>query len=99
MSSNPSIKSPIIILFSYAHEDEKLRDDLEKELSSLKRQERIECWHDRRIGPGAKWGESISTYLDKANIILLLITKDFIASDYCNTVELKRALERHKNGE
>jgi hypothetical protein len=99
MSSNSPARNPIIILFSYAHEDEKMRDDLEKHLSSLKRQERIECWHDRKIVAGAKWGEAISTYLDKANIILLLISKDFIASDYCNTVELKRALERHKKGE
>src|SRR5712691_1432500 len=99
MSSNSPATKPIEILFSYAHEDENLRDRLEKHLSSLKRRGRIECWHDRKIVAGAKWGEAIGAYLDEANIILLLISADFIDSDYCNTVELKRALERHKNGE
>ncbi len=103
MSSNSPVpapdKKPIEILFSYAHEDEKLRTRLEKHLSSLKNQQRIEWWYDEKILPGAKWGDSISTYLDKVDIILLLISANFIASNYCNTVELKRALERHEKGE
>jgi hypothetical protein len=86
---------PIEVLFSYAHEDEVLRDKLEKHLSSLKRNKRIVCWHDRNIRSGTEWRLDISENLDKADIILLLVSADFLDSDYCNTVEVARALERH----
>jgi|SRR5450755_262385 TIR domain len=90
---------PIEILFSYTREDEDLRDKLETHLASLKRQQRIVCWHDRHIRAGNIWNLHISTQLDSADIILLLISPDFINSDYCNRVEVKRALERHEKGE
>jgi TIR domain len=99
MSSNPPVKQPIEILFSYAHEDEKLRNELEKGLSVLKRQNRIVCWYDRQISGGKPWEEAISTHLKTADIILLLVSRDFIASDYSNRVEVKQALERHEKGE
>jgi hypothetical protein len=99
MSSNPPVKQPIEILFSYAHEDEKLRNELEKGLSVLKRQNRIVCWYDRQISGGKPWEEAISTHLNTADIILLLVSRDFIASDYSNRVEVKQALERHEKGE
>lgn len=90
---------PIEILFSYAREDEKLRDELEKYLAPLKRSKKIVCWHDRRIRAGDTWSVEISQHLDTADIILLLVSADFLDSDYCNTVEVKRALERHAKGE
>jgi hypothetical protein len=65
MSSNqpePETK-PIEILFSYAREDEKLRDELEKGLSVLKRQNRIVCWHDRQISGGKLWEQAIKCAL------------------------------------
>jgi TIR domain len=99
MSSNPPVKQPIEILFSYAHEDEALRDKLEKHLSTLKRQNRIVCWYDRNIRAGTTWNKAVSTHLDTAHIILLLVSADFLDSDYCNTVEVKRALQRHRKGE
>jgi TIR domain len=101
MSSNSPTpaKKPIEILFSYAHEDEKLRDELEKGLSVLKRQNRIVCWHDRQISGGNPWEQAISTHLYTANIILLLVSRAFIASDYSNRVEVQQALERHAKGE
>ncbi len=103
MSSNSSVptpdKKPIEILFSYAHEDEDLRDKLEKHLSTMKRKKRIECWHDRSIRAGKTWNNTISTHLDTAQIILLLISPDFLDSDYCNSVEVERALQRDKKGE
>lgn len=92
-------KAPVEILFSYAHEDEKLRDKLEKHLSALKRANKIVCWHDRNIRAGDTWNLAISSHLDTAHIILLLVSPDFLASDYCNQVEVKRAMERHKKGE
>jgi hypothetical protein len=61
----------------------------------LKRQGVISVWHDRRIGAGADWAGEISEHLESAQVILLLVSASFLASDYCYDVELKRALERH----
>lgn len=90
---------PIEILFSYAREDEGLRDELEKHLAPLKRSNRVVCWHDRHIRAGKTWSLELSTHLDTADIVLLLVSADFLDSNYCNTVEVKRALERHARGE
>ena len=87
------------IFFSYAHEDEALRDALEKQLSSLKKQGLIKTWHNRSIVAGADWQRAIDERLNLSNIILLLISPDFIASDYCYSVEMRRALERHESGD
>lgn len=87
------------VFFSYSHVDEALRDQLEVHLSLLKRQGAIETWHDRRIAPGEGIGRSIQAQLDTAEIILLLVSPDFVASNYCYDVEMTRALERHARGE
>ena len=59
----------------------------------------IDTWHDRRIDVGEDVHEEISEYLDKADIILLLVSADFLASDYCYDIEMQRALERHQRSE
>ena len=87
------------VFFSYSHVDENLRDQLEKQLAMLKRQGVIETWHDRRIGAGQDIDEAIDQHINTDDIILLLVSPDFIASDYCYEIELKRALERHEAGE
>jgi len=84
------------VFFSYSHRDESLRDELEVHLSALKRQDIIDTWHDRRIGSGKEFDSEISQNLEDANIILLLVSPYFIASDYCYDVEMTRALEKHK---
>src|SRR5258708_28318430 len=89
----------IEIFFSYAHKDEKLREELEKQLSLLKWQGLVTSWHDRRIVAGQEWADEIDAQLNSARIILLLVSPDFIASDYCYGVEVKRAMERHEAGE
>ena len=68
------------IFFSYSHKDEALRDQLEVHLAMLKRQGLIESWHDRRIDAGDVLDESISAHLEEAEIILLLVSSDFLAS-------------------
>ena len=83
--------SPIEVFFSYAHEDEALRDELAKHLSILKRQGAIQSWHDRQIGAGVEWEAEIAAHLESAQIILLLISADFLDSDFCYDNELKRA--------
>ena len=87
------------VFMSYSHADEDLRNELEKHLAGLKRQGAITTWHDRRIVPGDELHGQISDQLDRADIILLLVSADFIASDYCYDVEMTRALERHDRRE
>jgi TIR domain len=55
-------------------------------------------WHDRKIGAGTEWKGQIDAHLESAELILLLVSPDFLASDYCYDVELKRALKRHEAG-
>jgi NTP pyrophosphatase (non-canonical NTP hydrolase) len=99
MSEAPKPTEPIEVFYAYAHEDELLRDKLEKHLSILKRQGVITGWHDRKISPGREWEGEIDTHLKTARIILLLISPDFLASDYCWGVEVKRAMAQHEAGE
>lgn len=86
------------LFFSYSHKDEELRNELETHLALLKRQGIISSWHDRRIIAGSDLDKTISTELETAHIILLLISSYFLASDYCFEKEMSRALEKHKEG-
>ncbi|NJL55090.1 TIR domain-containing protein [bacterium] len=87
------------LFYSYSHKDETLRDELEVHLKLLQRQGLIQPWHDRRILAGTEWAGEIDGNLNRADIILLLISADFIASDYCYDLEMTRAIERHASGE
>lgn len=86
------------LFFSYCHVDEALRDRLEVHLSLMKNQGLIETWHDRGITAGSNFTAAIDENLESADVILLLVSADFLASWYCYSVEMKRALERHKEG-
>ncbi len=90
---------PARVFLSYSHSDESLKDELVKHLSILRRQSVIETWHDRMITAGDEWKGEIDGYLEAAEIILLLVSSDFLASDYCYDSEMLRALERHDNGD
>ncbi len=92
----PDSSTPVEVFYSYAHEDEAFRNTLEKHLSLLRRQGLIKAWHDRHILPGTDWAQAIDEHLEGASMILLLVSSDFLASDYCSGVEMKRALERHQ---
>src|SRR5690348_9236809 len=87
------------IFFCYAHEDETLLNQLERHLSPLQREGLIEVWHDRNISAGTEWNQEIKKQLNEAHIILLLISTDFLASEYCYSTEMKRAIARHELGE
>ncbi len=89
----------ISICFCYAHEDEKLLDKLKVHLKVLQRQMLIDTWYDRDISAGAEWEQEIDKHLKAADIILLLVSPDFIASDYCYSIEMQQAMERHRRGE
>jgi hypothetical protein len=90
---------PISVFIAYSHKDEAHKDVLLSHLSALRRLNKAHTWHDRKIEPGQPWQEEIDKHLNDAKIILLLISADFIASDYCYTVETSRAIERHNAGE
>ena len=89
----------ISLFYSYAHIDAPLRDELDKHLSLLRQGGFITQCYDRNISAGTEWIDQIDNHLNAAQIILLLISSDFLASTYCYSIEMKRALERHEAGE
>jgi hypothetical protein len=86
------------VFLSYSHEDESHRKQLVAHLAALERAGEILCWHDRKIIPGSDWAAEISKELSHADIILALVSSDFLASEYCTGIELKTAIERHNSG-
>ena len=90
---------PLEVFISYAHADQALKDELLKHLSPLQRRGLIAHWQDRDISAGAEWAGEIDARLNSADIILLLISPDFLHSDFCYEKEMTRALERHSAGE
>jgi hypothetical protein len=87
------------LFFSYSHRDENLRDELETHLAMLKRSGVIDTWHDRRIIAGSELNTSIDFALNDADVVLLLVSPYFLASDYCYEKEMLRAMERHESGD
>jgi internalin A len=90
------MNEPIKVFLSYSHKDEELRQELISHLSGLQHQGLIEPWHDRNISAGSEWADQIDQNLEQADIILFLVSADFINSRYCYSIEMKRALDRHR---
>ncbi len=89
-------QSAINIFYSYSHKDDELRRELETHLAIPRRQGVIKEWHDRKIEAGKEWENVIDSHFEEADLILLLISPDFIATDYCYGKEMRRALEKHE---
>jgi tetratricopeptide (TPR) repeat protein len=87
----------VTVFISYAHVDAGLLHDLSAHLSALKRERLVDAWDDRQILGGDDWSDEIDSRLNAADVILLLVTADFINSEYCYGKELARALERHED--
>ncbi|MCY7359966.1 MAG: TIR domain-containing protein, partial [Rudanella sp.] len=85
------------VFFSYSHKDEQYRNELETHCAMLKRSGRIETWHDRKIVAGEAWDEKIKDQLQQADIVLLMISADFLNSDYIWEHELGIVRERYQN--
>lgn len=94
----PPITKTVEVFYSYAKEDEGWRNKLEAHLSTLQRQGLISGWDKWKISPGQEHEKELNKHLNKAQIILLLVSADFISSDDCYYVE-KRAMERGAAGE
>ena len=92
----PQTQLPVEVFLSYAQADESLCLELEKHLTLLQRQKLITTWHPRRICAGEDWQQVTDRRLQSASVILLLISPDFLASDYCYSHEMAGALEREQ---
>ena len=93
------VTAPVEVFCCYSRKDETWLRKLETHLSLLKRQGLVSLWHDRLIAPGTDWAKAIDMHMETASIILLLVSADFLASDYCYSIEMQRALERDAAGE
>ena len=90
---------PVRLSYAYSHQARELRKELENHLSLLRRKGLISAWHDRMIGAGDEWKGEIDKNLEEAQVILLLVSSSFLASDYCWDIETKRAIKRREGGE
>lgn len=90
---------PLSLFISYSHEDERFRDELRRALTAYEREGELAAWDDTKIVPGQKWEKEILENLEQGDIIVLLLSNDFIHSDYCTQNEMKRALARDAAGE
>jgi hypothetical protein len=88
------VDDKVRLFYSYSHKDELFRDELETHLAIFKRRGLVEEGYDRKITPGHEWDSEIDDNISKADIILLLVSSDFIASDYCYGKELNTALTK-----
>lgn len=84
------------IFVSYSHRDKSFVEELQSHLTLLQRQGLISIWEDSEITAGAEWSKVIDQQLESADIIILLVSSSFLASDFCWSVELKKAMERHE---
>ena len=87
---------PVEVFISYAHKDRKLRDELAVHLGNLRNQHVISDWYDGDLIPGTEWEQDILEHLRTARIILLLISAHFMASPFCQDIEMQEAIARHQ---
>ncbi len=87
------------VFCSYSHQDRPLRDELVKHLELLRESLLIRAWHDGELTGGQDWQAEIEGHLRDAHVILLLISIDFLGSEFVRDHELPIALERHKAGD
>lgn len=93
------MRKRVEVFCCYAHEDQKLLQELKKHLMPLDREGLITLWADIDMNAGAEWEQEIHLHLNTSHIILLLVSSDFMASDYCYSTEMQRAFERHEHDE
>ena len=87
----------INISIAYSRKDSNVLEQLRVHLKILERKKFVKLWYDGLIQPGEEWDKKVKLKLETSEIILLLISSDFIASDYCYNIELQKALEKHEN--
>jgi hypothetical protein len=86
------------VFVSYSQKDKHHRERLQISLAHLRRENLVTIWHDGKILPGQEWDQEIARNLENAEVILLLVSPDFLDSSYCYRHEMLQALERHRSG-
>ncbi|MGB0840443.1 MAG: toll/interleukin-1 receptor domain-containing protein, partial [Chitinophagales bacterium] len=89
---------PCSIFVCYHSEDEVYKEALNKHLTPLVRLQKVTLWDKSYINAGEQYEDKIFQELEKANLVLCLISSDFIADDFCYSSQLKRILTAHKKG-
>lgn len=92
-------KEAIKFFISYSHLDMKYKERLLTTLKSLEHSHRIDVWHDGKIPAGENINKEVLEKLAHSDIILLLVTPNFLGSEFCMEVELKKSIKRMKRGE
>lgn len=90
---------PTEVFISYSKFDLPMLEQLVSHLSNLVREQQISIWYDRKMLAGEEWGDEINERLNSAGMVFLLVSRDFLASDYCFNIELPRIIERQDRGE
>ena len=98
MATGTPVRLSVELFYSYAHSDAPLCIELQKHLTALKRSGLIREWYDRQIDPGEEWSAQIHEAMERAGMILLLVSADFLASKYISEIELPFAIRRHEAG-
>ena len=93
-----AVNKPIEVFLSYSHADEGLKTELLKQLGPLRWDSHIKVWHDKLVEPGSPWALDIDSHIRTASLVLLLVSADFLSSEYCYSIEMKQALQRHDSG-
>lgn len=83
---------------SYTHADSALKDQLVRHLAPLRREGLIDLWHDGMLRPGEHLDPAVQAALAASDVVILLISADFIASEYCYEQEMLRAFARQRHG-
>lgn len=92
-------QTPVKAFLSYSHKDSTHLQALQAALSPLVRLQKLRLWNDRAIDAGDEWQETIFRELEEADIVLCLVSADFIHSDFCYAKELVVAMDAHRRGE
>ena len=87
------------VFVSYAHEDAAYLTEFKKHAVMLKRSGLVSMWHDAFIPPGGNIDTSVQSKLQSSNVIVLLVSSDFLDSFWCYDIELDNALDRRARGE
>ncbi len=85
------------VFISYSHADEEYMTQFVNHISVMKKEGLIEEWHDRKILSGQEWNKEINDNLISSTIIIMLISSDFLGSEYCYDIEMMKAMELHNS--
>ena len=99
MSLHQKVEEPIEVFFFHVFEDRAVREEIKKHLWLSMRKGLITWWYEELLLPGQIKDREIKAHLDRANIFVVLVSSDFVASDYCDGAEMKLAMTRHQAGE